>query len=815
MAPIAQGSADRSGAYRPTRGKGRLPMTDVSGFARGGESRAFLRDGRSVLVRPARGDDEPLLYEFSRRLSRQTLAQRLLGPVPRFRRELLRQFVDVDGFEQLALVAIHDDAIIATARLLRIDGSDHADVTFTIEDDFQGQGLGPVLLDALAAAGRRVGISVFEADVLSSNSMMLAVFQRSGYPVSLQAEGHLQHVVLKIDPRGGPPGRLARRHQQSVRRSLEPLMQPRSIAVIGANRAEHTIGHKIVRNLLDHGFAGPIHPINPNADEVAGLPAYSTVGELRGPPDLAVIAVRPAALVGAVADCATAGVLAIVVVTADLDEETLRALPELLSFVRSHSIRLVGPTSMGLLSMTDHGVADATFAPIHPRPGGVAMASRSGPLGLALLEVANRTGMGFRAFVSTGDALDVGAIDLLEWWEDDPGATTVLLQAEQFGTPREFVRIARRVSARKPIVAVTSGDDATAALLGQAGVIHAATFDDMFDTALVLAHQPVPRGRCVAIVSNARDPAELAARAGAAHGLELAASTPGFAGGIRDLGHAASAEDYRRALADAIGDPDVHAVLAVFLPPLVLHAAEVAAAIVAAASGAGETTLVASYMSAAGIPEPLRGASSAVPSFTFPERAMAALGRAAAYGAWRREAAGVVSYPSDMRRSEARRLLTRSGSGPLTNDDVSALLECYGIRVAAPGVAASSAPAAVLHMHLDPLVGPVLNLGLEGPPSEVFGDIALGVTPLTDQDAHRLVASLRALPLLTGSATAPARDVAALEDAVLRLSALVDDHERIVQLRIPRLEIGREGEGVLARSPTINLAPLPSDDVNR
>jgi acyl-CoA synthetase (NDP forming) len=429
--------------------------------------------------------------------------------------------------------------------------------------------------------------------------------------------------------------------------------------------------------------------------------------------------------------------------------------------------------------------------------------------------VANRTGMGFRAFVSTGDALDVGTIDLLEWWEDDPHATTVLLQAEQFGSPRDFIRVARRVSARKPIVAVTSGDAATAALLGQAGVIHAATFDDMFDTALVLAHQPIPRGRGVAIVSNARDPAELAARACAAHGLELALDTPGFTGGIRDLGHAASAEDYRQALTEAMGHPDVHAVLAVFLPPLVLHAVEVAAAIVEAAAGSGETTLVASYMSTSGIPEALRGSRSAVPSFTFPERAIAALGRAAAYGTWRREAAGVISYPPDMRRSDARRLLTRAGPGALPAEAVTVLLRCYGIRVAPPELPPAGGPAAVVSMHLDPLVGPVLKLGLHGAPSDVFGDVVLGVTPLTDRDAHRLVASLRALPLLTGSPTAPARDVAALEDALLRLSALVDDHERVVELRIPRLEIGRETEGVLARSPAVTLSPLPSGDLNR
>ena len=272
------------------------------------EQAGLLRDGRSVMIRAVLAADEQAMLDFSRRLSRRTLAQRLLGPVPRFRRELLRQFVDVDYADHLALVAFLDDQMIGVGLLIRLEDTDHAEVTFTIADDYQGLGLGTLLLERLAAAAPGIGVYVLEADALTSNAAMLRVFAASGYDPEITAEGHLQHVVLRVDQRASALARMSRREHQAARRSLEKLLTPRAVAVIGANRQPGTIGHQILVNLIEGGFPGPVYPVNPAADEVAGRPAVARVQDLPPPVDLAVIAIRPEALGGVIRDCAEAGV---------------------------------------------------------------------------------------------------------------------------------------------------------------------------------------------------------------------------------------------------------------------------------------------------------------------------------------------------------------------------------------------------------------------------------------------------------------------------------------------------------------------------
>jgi len=801
------------------------------------EQPGLLRDGRSVLIRPVAAADEEAMLDFSRRLSRRTLAQRLLGPVPRFRPELLHQFVDVDYHDHLALVAFLDDQMIGVGRLIRLEDTDHAEVTCTVADEFQGLGLGTLLLERLAAAAPEIGVYVFEADVLTSNAAMLRVFVASGYDPEITAEGHLQHVVLRVDPRASAVARMSRREHQAARRSLDKLLAPRAVAVIGANRQPGTIGHQILVNLTEGGFPGPVYPVNLAADEVAGIAAVARVQDLPQPVDLAVIAVRPQAVTDVIRDCAEARVGAVVVVTADLTGEgTARRGQEhdLTRFVRSHGMRMVGPTSMGLVSTRAGSAIHATFAPVHPPAGAVAMSSQSGPLGLAILDLAHRAGLGFSCFVSIGAAADVSSNDLLEWWEDDPQTSVILLYLENFGNPRNFARIARRVGARKPVVAVTpGGDPAGGALLAQAGVIRATTLEDMFDVALLLASQPVPEGDRVAIVTNAVDPGVLTAAACTASGLTappLSAPTlarlaaagipPVPAPGVVDLRPTATPGDYLAALAAVLGDPAVDSVIVIFMPPLVRAVEEVAAAIMSAAraaaraGGARRKPVVASFMSESGLPARLRDDDQAIPSYVFPDRAAAALGRAAAYGRWRREPAGVLVYPPGAGRKAARELLSGAAPGWLAPGGAAALLGHYGIKVAVPGAATRRAtgPAGdtghgVLRVHTDPLVGPVISFGLAGLFSDLFGDVATGVTPLTDRDAAALLASLRAYPLLTGASGGDAADVLAVEDALLRLSALVEDLPAVVEVRIDPLVIGRPGEGVAAVSPAVRVGP--------
>ncbi len=814
------------------------------------EQPGLLRDGRSVMIRPVLAADEEAMLDFSRRLSRRTLAQRLLGPVPRFRRELLRQFVDVDYADHFALVVFLDDQMIGVGRLIRCEDTDHAEVTVTIADEFQGLGLGTLLLERLAAAAPGIGVYVFEADVLSSNAAMLRVFAASGYDPEITAEGHLQHVVLRVDQRASVLARMSRREHQAARRSLEKLLSPRAVAVIGANRQPDTIGHQILVNLIGCGFPGPVYPVNPAAHEVAGRPAVARVQDLPQPVDLAVIAVRPEALVGVIRDCAAAKVGAVLVITADFpgDAAARRAAGhDITRFVRSHGMRMVGPTSMGLLSTRAGSAMHATFAPVQPPAGAVAMSSQSGPLGLAVLDLAYRAGLGFSCFVSIGAATDVSSNDLLEWWEDDPQTGVVLLQVESFGNPRNFARIARRVGARKPIVAVTPGSDpASGALLAQAGVIHTTTLEDMFDVALLLANQPVPAGSRVAIVTNAVDPGVLAAAACTAGGLTVAplsASTqdrltaagipPVPAPGVVDLRPTAAPGDYLAALTAVLADPAVDSVLVIFMPPLVRAVDEVAAAIMTAARQGGSggmgprgsraKPVVASFMSAYGLPAQLRNDQQAIPSYVFPERAAAALGRAAAYGRWRREPAGVLVYPPGADQKAARAAIVDAAPGWLAPGDAAALFGHYGITVAEPGDrgprAAGLTGRGVLRVHSDPLVGPVISFGLAGLFSELFGDVATGVTPLTDRDAATLLASLRAYPLLTGAAGDHAADLPALQDTLLRLSALVEDLPAVLEVTIDPLVIGRPGEGVAAVSPAVRIGepgvPAPGATTSR
>jgi acyl-CoA synthetase (NDP forming)/RimJ/RimL family protein N-acetyltransferase len=806
------------------------------------EQTGLLRDGRSVLLRPVRAADEEARLDFSRRLSRRTLAQRLLGPVPRFQRELLRQFVDVDYTDHLALVVFLDDRMIGVARLIRFEDTDHAEVTFTIADEFQGMGLGRLLLDRLAAAAPAIGVYVFEADVLTTNTAMLHVFATSGYAPSITPEGYLQHVVLRVDKRASALARISRREHRAARRSLEKLLAPRAVAVVGANRQPGTIGHEILVNVIAHGFPGPVYPVNPAAADIAGRPAVARVQDLPQPVDLAIIAVPPTVLADVIRDCAEARVGAVVVVTADYpgeagtrdeagtpDETDTRHAAErdITRFVRSHGMRMVGPTSMGLLSAHGGSVLHATFAPVRPPAGPVAMSSQSGPLGLAILDLAHRAGLGFSCFVSIGAAADVSSNDLLEWWEDDPETGVVLLYLESFGNPRNFGRIARRVGARKPVVAVTPGGAAASgALLAQAGVIHTASLEEMFDVATLLANQPVPPGSRVAIVTNAIDPARLTAAACAASGLTMATlSEPtadrlvaaGIAPPLKarppcvvDLRPTAAPGDYLAALSAVLADPSVDSAIVIFMPPLVRAVAEVAAAIKQAARDAGGKPVVASFMSESGLPALLRNDHRAIPSYVFPERAAAALGRAAAYGRWRREPVGALVYPPGIDQKAARELVAAADAGWLAPADAAALLGHYGIRITAaapPADPDEETRRGVLRVYQDSLVGQVISFGLAGLFSDLFGDVATGVTPLTDRDASNLLASLRAYPLLTGAAGGSPADVPAIEETLLRLSALVEDWPAVAEVTIDTLLIGGPEEGVTAVAPAARIAP--------
>jgi acetate---CoA ligase (ADP-forming) len=505
--------------------------------------------------------------------------------------------------------------------------------------------------------------------------------------------------------------------------SLRPLLSPHSIVVIGANRERGKIGSELLHNLISSGYKGRLFVVHPTATRIDGVPTHQTVGAIGEPIDLAVIAVPAHHVLVIVDECVTAGVKAAVVITAGFSEigGAGRILEtELLRRVRRGGIRLVGPNCMGIINMDPTVQMNATFAPIAPRPGRVALSTQSGALGFAILDYARQLHIGFSTFVSVGNRADVSSNDLLEYWAQDPSTDVILLYLESFGNPRNFTQIARRVARVKPIIAVKAGrsrsgaraasshtgalaasDAIVDALFHHAGVIRTNTLEELFDVTALLANQPVPRGRRVAVLTNAGGPGILAADMCEACGLILPAlsdhsrealgallpATASLANPV-DMIASATAAQYEGALATLLGDDGIDSVLVIFIPPLVTAAEDMAAAIERATAAHPGKTVLAVCMSTAATPV----AFTSVPSFRFPEAASIALARAAAYGEWRARPEGAPVAFHDLDRDAARRIVDEArarGGGWLTPDEAQALLSSVRIPLAQGATVAS------------------------------------------------------------------------------------------------------------------------------
>ncbi|GAB2967660.1 bifunctional GNAT family N-acetyltransferase/acetate--CoA ligase family protein [Streptomyces pseudoechinosporeus] len=794
------------------------------------EQPGLVRTGRSTFIRPIRPDDADRLVDFVGRLSRATLAFRSLGPVVRARDEVIRRGAHVDYLNELALVALAGDEIVGLVRYLRdAERPDHAEVTFTIRDDHQSEGFGRLLLEHIAAAARDRGIRVLEADLLTDNVRMINVFLGSGYRVETGPPGQILHFDIAIDPQAEAVARAERREHTAVRRSLRPLLEPRSVAVVGANRSPLTIGHEIVANLLRGGFPGSVFPVNPHADEIAGARAYPSIRELPEPPDLVLVAVRAEAVPGVVRECAEAGVKAVVVVSTGFGETGpagRAAELELARFARASGMRLVGPNCMGVVNTSSGARLAATFSPALPAPGRVAMSSQSGPLGLTVLDLARRLRLGFSGFVSVGHSVDVSTNDLLQWWDEDPGTSVILLHVEHFGDPRRFARIARRVAPRKPIVAVHPGhaDSAVDSLFAQSGVIRTRSLQELFDVALLLSHQPPPLGNRVAVLTNAGGPAALTVGACAASRLRVATLGDRTRQTLRsalapqaevanpvDLTPTATAAHYRQALDAVLADDEVDAAIVLFMPPLADKADEVASAILDAASAQPSKPVVTSFLGGAGVADLLRRGELVVPTYAFPESAAASLGHAAAYEAWRSRPAGFVPDLDGIDTERARALLAGLSAGPVPASVARELLGCYGIDVHTEAPAdvrtepSGSGRDAFLRVEADPVFGPVVAFGLTGDYADLMADVAYRVTPLSDRDAREMIRSLRAAPLLDGRVGGLGVDLAALEETVLRISAMVEDLPEIESMDLRPVRLAPPGEGVSVTRAEIRL----------
>jgi acetyl coenzyme A synthetase (ADP forming)-like protein len=535
------------------------------------------------------------------------------------------------------------------------------------------------------------------------------------------------------EPPAGPDGQLPAG-------SLRPFFRPRSVAVIGASRDPASIGYRLLDAVVHNDFQGPVYPVNPKAAAVHGLRAYPSLRDVPGPVDLALIAVPRDAVPGVVDDCAACRVPALVVISAGFAEvggAGRQVQDRLVATVRRQGMRLIGPNCLGLV-VTDPGVSlNATFAGAFPPRGREALASQSGALGLAILVAAARLGLGISSFVSLGNTADVSTNDLLEYWEGDPATDVILLYLESFGNPRRFARIARRVSRRKPIVAVKAGrtragrraagshtaalaanDLAVDALFHQTGVMRAETLEEMFDLAAFLSSQPLPRGRRVGVLTNAGGPAILCTDACEAAGLtvpelsgdikgELAKFLPASAGISNPVDMIASAtpEQFRRTVETLLGSGEVDALVVIYVAAGLAETEAVTRAVregvgAARARGVTGTPVLACLMPEQGLRSLPTSGEERIPCYAFPETAARVLGKVAGYADWRAQPPGRTPVLADIDLGAARQVCGQAarerGAGWLTTEETRSVLRALGLPVAAGGVARTAAEAVSL-----------------------------------------------------------------------------------------------------------------------
>lgn len=667
------------------------------------EADVLLRDGRAAHIRPIRVEDAELLVDFYARVSDESKYYRFFSPMPFLSDRDVARFTKVDHVDRVALVLTLSGQMIAVGRYDVVRPGE-AEVAFLVEDQHQGRGIAQLLLEHLAQAGRERGVGRFVAEILPDNSRMIQTFRDAGYHVASEYEDGVLMLEFPIDPTDTAIGVMMNREHRAESASIEKFFNPRSVAVIGASRRQDTIGQALVRNLVMGDFTGRVYVVNPSADAVSGMPAYKSVGDIPGDVDVAIVAVPADAVQDVVLDCAAKGVHGLIVISsgfAETGEEGRQRQRRLVGLSRSYGLRLIGPNCLGIIN-TDPSVSlNASLSSLMPPRGRAGFFCQSGALGSAILEKVNNRGLGLSTFVSAGNRADVSGNDLLQYWEEDDSTEVVLLYLESIGNPRKFSRIARRVSLRKPIIAVRSGrttqgvpmghavrkiaapPQAVDAMFRQAGVIQVDTLEEMFDVAQLLAHQPLPRGRRVAIVGNSDALGLLAADAAAAVGLVVNKSVA--------LGADATAEDFEDALDAAIDDPEVDSVVAVYIPPLNVSGEDVAN-VLAAVGEQSDKPLVSSFLGAEGVPELLRvpdvagstAGRGSVPSYPAVEAAVRALARVVEYAVWLRTPDGPMTDPDDVDHPGAKRLvdqlLTQHPEGvALGHVELTALLAAYGI----------------------------------------------------------------------------------------------------------------------------------------
>ncbi|MFM9589238.1 GNAT family N-acetyltransferase [Streptomyces scabiei] len=849
---------------------------------------ALLADGTTARIRAVERDDHHQLQGLYEEMSPENLRLRFFGASMRSAESAADRACAPPRPGYRALLAERDGQVIGLAEYETGADGATAEISIAVADGLHHRGVGTLLIEHLVSAARAEGIVTFTADALSENSEVLRLFSDLGLTMSRSFDGPEVRCTIALTEDDTYLAAVEARGRAADVASLEPLLRPRTVAVVGAGRKPGSVGRAVLHHLCTGGFTGRLFAVNPSAASVLGVPCHPSVSALPRIPDLAVVAVPAAAVPATAEECGRAGVRALLVVTAGLDPDQAQALR---AACRSHGMRLVGPNCLGI-SHTDPAISlDATFAAGHPSPGTAGVAVQSGGVGIALLDGLSRLGIGVSSFASLGDKYDVSGNDMLQWWESDGRTDLALLHLESFGNPRAFSRTARRVTRRMPVLTVDAGRTEAGrraaashtaaaatptmtrrALFTQAGVTATGSIGELLETAALLHSQPLPKGFRVAVLTNAGGAGVLAADACVEAGLLLPAFPPEIvdalltvlpggasAGNPVDATAAVTEEQLKDCVDRVLRNGGIDAVLLALVPTAVAEAT--GDDLIRALTGAHgpRTKPVAAIRLEQDVPVRLLPVTDGgtVPSYAEPRAAARSLAHAARRAAWLARPAGTVPDLEGVETPRAHDIVRtflsgRPEGGWLDPRACADLLSCYGIpqipwawaetedaavlaadrlrgpdgRVVMkahwPGLAHKSEQRAV-HLDLqgdsqvraafrdfgtrfgdlldgvvvqplaprgtelfagivqDEVFGPLVLFGLGGTATEVLGDHAARLAPLTDHDVRDLITAPRCAPLLFGARGSGPVDLERLERLLLGLSRMAADLPQLAE----------------------------------
>ncbi len=506
--------------------------------------------------------------------------------------------------------------------------------------------------------------------------------------------------------------------------NLDKIMKPKAIAVIGASTKEHTIGSDLMKRLQEYKFNGKIYPVNPKGGIIEGLQAYTSVLDIPGEVDLAIIVVNAKFVLDTIDQCHQKGIKGLCIITAGFKEtgaEGAEAEKQLLAKVREYGMRCVGPNCLGVVNTHPDIRMDGCFAESLPERGNIGFVSQSGALGGGILNILKDLNLGFAQFISIGNQADVNAETALEYWENEDDVEQILLYMESIQNPSNFRNLASRISKKKPILALKAGrsaagasaasshtgslagaDKAANALLQQSGVIREYSLKNLFSTAKVFANCPIPKGDRVAIITNSGGPGIMATDAVCEYGMQMAKISDSTKEKLRsflpsaasvknpiDMIASAPIEHYKQTLETVIADENVDMIMVIYLPFLGLKDIDVAKAVMEIKAQYPHKPVIGVFMTKNEFFSKLSDMQVNMPFFMYAEEAADGFNRLNQQRLWMERPQGKVPC-YDVDRTKVENIIKSAlseGRDQLTTLESIDVLQAYGIRACKYGLA--------------------------------------------------------------------------------------------------------------------------------